>query len=186
VVGFAFLAAVEVKLVGFSQTPSLAALLGMVLGLCAWLATQRTLGATPARWLLAAVAASVYLVYAVLPLNVRSPVFFQWWPFGSLLGGNLSVVLRGYCTEALALGVLLWVLMQHGMRLSTALLALCALGFACEWSQRYLEYRTPEIGTVVIVLVLGFLYALCMPVERAPPRIQTVPVLNGYQTARKP
>lgn len=165
-VAFAFLAAAEAKLLGFSHNAGFAGFVGMLLGLAAWLTVQTIFSAAQARVLLGAVALTLYLVYAVLPLNARDPVFFQWWPFGSLLGGNLSVALRGYCTEALALGTLLWVLHRQGLALKVAVPSLAVLGYACEWVQRFLAFRTPEIGTVIIVLVLAFLLLLCAPASR--------------------
>jgi glycopeptide antibiotics resistance protein len=172
--GFAFLAAVEAKLFGFSQTPTWGMLTGMLAGLMAWIVAHRLLSVAQARLALGVVALALYVVYAVLPLNFRAPVFFQWWPFGSLLGGNLSVALRGYCIEALALGTLMWVMTRSSLRISTAALAVGSLGFACEWLQRYLQYRTPEIGAVVMVAVLAFLLASCARV--AAPAGQALPL----------
>jgi hypothetical protein len=165
-VGFALLAVFEAKVIGFSQTPSLAALLGILLGACAWLAAPWLLKTTRQQNVALGLAGLLlYLAYAVLPLNFRSPVFFQWWPFGSLLGGGLAIVLRSYCTEALALGAMIWAMTQFGWRIRTATCLAALLGFLAEWLQRYLEFRTPEIGTVIMVLVLAFLIKLCRRVE---------------------
>jgi VanZ family protein len=173
VLGFAVLLLVEGTLIGFSQTPTLAALLGIVLGVGAWFFLMR-LPACQQVFAIGAAGLALYLVYAIMPLNFRAPVFFQWWPFGSLLGGNLSVVLRGYCTEALALGAFMWAMTHMGLRIGSATLVAAGLGFAAEWLQRYLLFRTPEIGTVVIVLVLGFLLHLCQRAVPASPQVQAV------------
>jgi VanZ family protein len=168
VVGFVVVVVVEGKLIGFSQDPTLAALLGIALGVVAWLVLTRL----PLRQQIFSIGAAgltLYLIYAIVPLNFRAPVFFQWWPFGSLLGGNLSVVLRNYCTEALALGAFMWAMTQLGPRIGTVTFVAVAIGFAAEWLQRYLQFRTPEIGTVIIVLVLGFLMHLCQRAAPASP-----------------
>jgi glycopeptide antibiotics resistance protein len=160
-VGFALIAALEAKVFGFSQSPSLASIIGMILGVTAWLVVRQK---AALRWQVIALGLAgllLYLIYAALPLTFRDPVFFRWWPFGSLLGGNLSVALRSYCAEALGLGACMWALTQLGMRPGQVIAAAASLGFAVEWLQRYLQYRTPEIGTVVMVLLLGFLLGVC-------------------------
>jgi predicted PurR-regulated permease PerM len=60
---------------------------------------------------------------------------------------------------------MIWAMTQFGWRIRTATCLAALLGFLAEWLQRYLEFRTPEIGTVIMVLVLAFLIKLCRRVE---------------------
>jgi hypothetical protein len=166
-VGFAVLLALMLKVLGYSHLPGIPLLAGIVVGLCLWLLQRLMVPISAQHAVVGVVALLLYLGYALWPLHWReSASFMRMLPFGSLLGNSMGQVLRAYCLEALALGMLLWLLARQG-GLLVATLCTATLGFACEWMQRWLMYRTPESSTVVIVLVLAFFYRACAPADEA-------------------
>jgi glycopeptide antibiotics resistance protein len=165
IVGAMFLLALLFKAVGYSQIPSIAALTGMAAGMALWLISVNRWSVRLQHHVTAAVALLLYLTYALWPVQWHDHATrFGLLPFGSLLGNSMGLVLRAYCLEALALGMLVW-LLARAWGLTAAVLCTASLGLACEWTQRFLVSRTPEISTLVMVLLLAFFYRACQPVD---------------------
>ncbi|MGL4577211.1 MAG: VanZ family protein [Burkholderiaceae bacterium] len=161
VVGFIFLLMLMANVIVIAQSPSIAGLAGMLCGLFMWIACTHLFKPRTQTVLLGVVGLLLYLVHTLVPLNWRDPVFFNWWPYSSMNQGNLSVVTRSYCLDALSLGVMMWAMLRLGLGLPWVVGCAASLGFAAEWVQRYLMYRWPESSIIFTVLLLAFLIRLC-------------------------
>ncbi|MBS1824175.1 MAG: VanZ family protein [Acidobacteria bacterium] len=90
----------------------------------------------------------------------RHAASFHWGTFHSLLEAERVAAARTLLGKLFLYGASLWMLLAAGWRLSLAapLLALLLLG--CEWLQRYLPGRTPELTDPVLVLLMAAILAM--------------------------
>jgi len=85
---------------------------------------------------------------------------FQWIPFYGLLHGSLQVDVISLAEKFTLYGTVILVLLAAGVPLWVAVLLESSLLFATSWLQLYMPGRSAEITDAVLVLVLGFIYAL--------------------------
>jgi len=147
------------KFVVIHQTPGLAVVFGIGAGLALWTAIDR---AWPGHRLpvLFAAALATYLMQAIWPWQWRTqPLPMGWMPFGSSLAASIESVITNVAFECLSFGTLVWAAARSGIDWRLATAGVAWLAFACEWTQRYLPGRTPEITSVLLALGMGWLVA---------------------------
>ncbi|APW38302.1 hypothetical protein RD110_14805 [Rhodoferax koreense] len=156
------------KFVVIHQVPGMAVVLGLAGGLALWGVIHQ---ARPARRLAAlfAVGLATYLMQAIWPWQWRAqPLPMGWMPFGSSLAGNIESVITNVAFECLCFGSMVCVAVRAGYDWRYAAAGVALLALACEWLQRYLPGRTPEITSVVLALGMGWLVSALA--QAAPPR----------------
>jgi VanZ family protein len=106
--------------------------------------------------LIALVVSSRVLPWQIVPAHKA----FQWIPFYGLLHGSLQVDVISLAEKFTLYGTVILVLLAAGVPLWTAVLLEFSLLFATSWLQLYMPGRSAEITDAVLVLVLGFIYAM--------------------------
>ncbi len=147
------------KFVVIHQAPGMAVVLGIGGGLALWLGLGKLPGDRRLSTLLA-VALATYLMQAIWSWQWRAmPLPMGWMPFGSSLSNNIESVITNVTFECLCFGTLVWLAVRQGLDWRFATAGVALLAFVCEWTQRYLPGRTPEITSVVLALGMGWLVA---------------------------
>ncbi|MDP1606049.1 MAG: hypothetical protein Q8L93_05335 [Rhodocyclaceae bacterium] len=82
-----------------------------------------------------------------------------WLPFASSLENSIESVIRTTAFECLCFGAILWAATRSGALLGGTTAMVAALAFGCEWEQRYLPGRTPEITALLLAVAMGWLVA---------------------------
>lgn len=90
----------------------------------------------------------------------RVAVAFHWGVFSSLLEAERVAASRTLLGKCFLYGSALWMLRSAGWRLWMGAFLLGTLLLGCEWLQRYLPGRTPELTDVVLVLLSAGLLGL--------------------------
>jgi len=145
------------KFVVIHQAPGLPVVVGIMGGGLLWLAIDQARESRRLALLLLIAMAS-YLVYALAPYEWReTPAPMKMLPFASSLQGSIESVVTSVAFECLCFGAIIWSAVRSGGQLAALTLFVAVLAFACEWAQRYLPGRTPEITSVVLALGMGWL-----------------------------
>jgi VanZ family protein len=154
------------KFVVIHQSPGMAVVLGIAGGGLLWAAVDWL-----RRWpgdrqpvdplaALLCIAVANYLIYALWPLRLRRvPEPMSWLPFASSLSSSVEAVISSVAFECLCFGAIVWTAARRGYAWTWAAVCTALLAFMCEWTQRYLPTRTPEITSVLLALAMGWLVA---------------------------
>ncbi len=155
------------KFVVVGQSPSMAVVVGIFGGFLLW----RWIDTWPSerRWAATAwLAVFTYVLDALWPWQWRiSPSAMEWMPFASALRTSVEAAITTRAFEGLCFGAILWSTVRNGALLPGLTLSTALLAFACEWTQRYLPTRTPEVTSVLVALAMGWLLSVCTA-PRAP------------------
>jgi len=161
------------KFVVIHQSPGMAVVLGIAGGGLLWAAVDWL-----RRWprehqpvdplaVLLCIAVANYLVYALWPLRLRRvPEPMSWLPFASSLSSSVEAVISSVAFECLCFGGIVWAAVRSGYAWSRAAACTALLAFWCEWAQRYLVTRTPEITSALLALAMGWLVSVLDPSRR--------------------
>jgi len=84
-----------------------------------------------------------------------------WMPFSSSLSTWVQSSLAARALECLCFGAIIWAAVRNGALLVSLTALTAVLAFVCEWTQRYLPTRTPEITSVLLALGMGWLVSAC-------------------------
>lgn len=107
--------------------------------------------------------ASGMLVVAVLlrelsPFHLTShPGPFWWIPFAASMSADRQAAFIVLFRKVFDYGALLWLFRRRDVSYWISGPALAALLLGCEWIQRYLPHRTPDITDPVLILILAIL-----------------------------
>ena len=155
--GLATLFVLGGKFVILGQAPGLAVVMGIVTGSLAWAGVDRV--REDRQWAtLLVVGVGCYLLYAVWPLQWRGqPESMHWLPFASALSNTIESVITTVAFECLCFGAIIWGAVRGGALLPGLTFSTAVLAFACEWLQRYLPTRTPEITSALLAVGMGWL-----------------------------
>jgi len=157
--GFATLGILAGKFLVIGQSPGLAVVFGIVGGSLVWWGMDHA-GDDRRLTMLLVVATASYLLHAIWPLRWRDlPEPMHWLPFASALTNNIESVITSVAFECLCFGAIIWSAVRSGGLLLGMTLSTAGLAFACEWTQRYLPTRTPEITSTFLALGMGWLVA---------------------------
>jgi VanZ family protein len=85
---------------------------------------------------------------------------FGWVPFRGLMTGSVGVNVMAFCEKSFLYGTLLYLFIEAGGRLRTAVLVVGGTLFATSWMQIYLPGRSAEITDLLMVLLLAGGFAL--------------------------
>lgn len=85
---------------------------------------------------------------------------FQWIPFFGFLHGSLQFDIVSFSQKFYLYGAMMLLLLRVGMNLRYAVALLCAVLLATSVMQMFLVDRSAEITDALLVLGLGFVYAL--------------------------
>ncbi len=155
------------KFVVVGQSPSMAVVVGIFGGFLLW----RWIDTWPSerRWAATAwLAVFTYVLDALWPWQWRiSPSAMEWMPFASALRTSVEAAITTRAFEGLCFGAILWSTVRNGALLPGLTLSTALLAFVCEWTQRYLPTRTPEVTSVLVALAMGWLLSVCTA-PRAP------------------
>ena len=159
---FAFVAAAMMlagKIVIVGQSPGIAVVLGILGGALIWWGLDHLRESQRLTTLLL-IATGTYMLHAIWPLQFRAPpVPMHWMPFASALTVTIESTVTTVAFECLCFGAIIWSAVRAGGVLSGMTTITVILAFSCEWAQRYLPTRTPEITSVIFALSMGWLVA---------------------------
>lgn len=157
--GIATLGMLAGKFVVIGQSPGFSVVLGIVGGALIWWGMDHARESRRLTMLLLGALGS-YLVHALWPLRWRDPPEpMHWLPFASALSNSIESVVTSVAFECLCFGAIIWSAVRMGALLPGLTLSTAVLAFACEWTQRYLPTRTPEITSAFLALGMGWLVA---------------------------
>ena len=144
------------KLLVVGQTINLSTLLGFVAGFAAWLLLQR---ARPERGQLIVLLMLFvgYTVGSLMPFALREPPSrFHWLPFEAMLEGDMGTNAWALVEQAFVFGTLLWLCRQIGARVAGVSIVLVLWVAAVEFLQTWIDGRTGDITSALLVLGAGF------------------------------
>jgi len=147
------------KFLVVGQSPGLAVVFGIGIGTATWLLIDHAREAQRLALVMAA-ATALYLLHALWPWQWRdTSTAFSWLPFASSLNNSIESVIRTTAFECLCFGAILWAATRSGALLGGTTALVAVLAFGCEWAQRYLPGRTPEITALLLAVGMGWLVA---------------------------
>lgn len=160
-----------------NQAPGVPVIAGIIIGTLLWRSLDR-IAVRPRLWAVLAIATASYLLHALWPWRWNdSPSAMNWLPFSSSLAGSVEAVITSFAFESLCFGAIVWSATRNGATLGGMTACTAILAFVCEWMQRHLPTRTPEITSVLLVLGVGWLIAaLGNPyhVKRSHPHVRSL------------
>ena len=110
---------------------------------------------------LAALLMILVVLPRVLPWRIATTQrAFQWVPFFGFLHRSLRADVILFAEKFYLYGVILLLLVTAGMKLRTAVILECALLLSTSVLQMFMVDRSAEITDALLVLILGFIYAL--------------------------
>jgi VanZ family protein len=139
---------------------SVAEIMGAGVALCFWPIMRATSYRQRAAVLLLLLGTAV-VIERLKPFQFQSVARdFGWVPFRSLMEGSIAINVMTFCEKSFLYGALLYLSMEAGGRLRTAVLIVGGILFTTSWVETYLPGRSAEITDLVMVLLLAGGFAL--------------------------
>lgn len=150
---------------------SLAEVLGLGLGLLAWVILWRMRHGRQVNAFLALVLATVILTERLAPFTFSADPLqpFSWVPFRSVLRGHWEIGLQAMLQKLYLYGALLWLAVRAGHRLSVMAAALATALLTTSLMQTHIPGRSPEVTDAVLGLIVALVFVVLGGSNGAPP-----------------
>jgi hypothetical protein len=89
-----------------------------------------------------------------------TPGPFGWIPFLGFMSGDLAIDVMSFLQKFFLYGSLIWLLVQTGWRLRSAIFSTAVILFITSEVERLLPGRSAEISDALMALVIGAIFAL--------------------------
>ncbi len=153
---------------------SLAEVLGLGLGLLAWMILRQMRDERQVAAFLALALATVILTERLAPFTFHEDPLqpFNWVPFRAALRGRWEIGLQAMLQKLYLYGALLWLAVRAGLRLPVPAAVLATALLATSLLQTHIPGRSPEVTDAVLALIMALVFVVVGGSHGAPPRTQ--------------